>query len=545
MFEEAGVDCNCLEVIVSVIYILFLLQAAVSDSADNVVRSAPATSDDNMFNFESVVPPSSTETASSSSGPPSPKCKASERRGSVRRRKRGFGHGVTSPTESMPWFDKIVSTTLLLRNLIHGDQRGSSQLTDSLAAVISTRSTALQRLLVITNIAPTLSRKEAVGAIRKACRPSGGIHDEVYIPEVESHVIAEEPRSEEDSDRVDSRVKSLTELLPSAQQDKPDRILGYAVVQLKSASQLELVRQALTSSKTLKDPSCAESSVGVAKVNSELLMEGTNELAAFAVFDEFLRERMFNGESGKGLSESARGALAEIFSSCARATNIDVVKEITSNNLEAVQSSASPGVAETTTEPQSHVVPSQDKKGCTNSDKDHETTSRQTAQSSSSEGILTKDQICSLAPGNLLLSFFNAVRHAKESTSELVTQLLRVHGTFVKGSDENVLRLEGFLDWALLRGYQDVRVIWKGVIACGYDLQFNRFVISGNSGVLLRHRRKIRGEKDGSQSTTFANFVGKVAKFCFSSISPPPPPLPPLQSKRTFLLQYFMGHIQH
>ena len=257
----------------------------MSDSTDNEVRSAPPSSVENMFSFEPGVIPQSATEVSSSSGPPSPKCLARERRGSVRRRKRGFGHGVTSPTESMPWFDKIVSTTLLLRNLIHGDPRGSSQLADSLAAVISTRSTALQRLLVITNIAPTLSRKEAVDAIKRACRPSGGIHEnDVYIPEVESRVKLEEPRSEDDGGEVDARVRSMTELLPSAQQDKPEKILGYAVVQLKSASQLDLVRQAITSSKTLNDPSSVES-VGVAKVNFELLMEGTNELAAFVVFD--------------------------------------------------------------------------------------------------------------------------------------------------------------------------------------------------------------------------------------------------------------------
>ena len=61
------------------------------DETDNVVRSAPPESVDNMFNFEAeaVYPPLATETAVSS-GPPSPKVKASERRGSVRRRKRGF-----------------------------------------------------------------------------------------------------------------------------------------------------------------------------------------------------------------------------------------------------------------------------------------------------------------------------------------------------------------------------------------------------------------------------------------------------------------------
>ena len=465
----------------------FFLQAAVSsDLTDNEVRSAPPTTVSNTFNFdaEAIVSPSATETAASS-GPPSPKIKASERRGSVRRRKRGFGHGITSPTESMPWFDKIVSTTLLLRNLIHGDPRGSLDLSDSLTAVISTRSTALHRLLVITNIATTLSRKEAVDAIKKACRPSGGIHDsDVYMPEVAPRVTAEDPRREQG---MDSMVKSITDLLPSARRDKPERILGYAVVELKSASQLDLVRQAISSSKTLKDQSSVESNIGVAKVNSELLMEGTNELSAFAVFDEFLNVRLFNDEWAKTLSESATGAMAEIFSSCALVAS-DEVKSVSvdsgtetallstpsdSQNVEFSGQYNDITTGKSVAGTQHQDLCGQNSEPVINKDI-HSEKSNQTGNKSLSEKLLTKDQICSVTTGNLLLSFFNAVRHAKESAVELVTQLLRDHGSPIEGTEERALGFNGFVDWALARGSQDVRSIWKGLIACGYDLQFKR-----------------------------------------------------------------------
>lgn len=456
-----------------------------SDSTDSEVRSAPPHSVENTFSFdpEAVTSSSATETASSS-GPPSPKCFARVRRGSVLRRKRAYVHGVTSPTESMPWFDKIVSTTLLLRNLIHGDPRASPLFADSLVAVISTKSNALQRLLVITNIAPTLTKKEAVDAIKKACRPSGGIYDnKVYIPELQSRVSAEEPRPDVKSGGVDARVRSMTELLPSAQQDKPERILGYAVVQLKSASQLDLARQAVASNKTLKDPSTVEP-VGVAKVNAELLMEGTNELAAFAVFDEFLNAKMFNTESEKTtFTESAKGAVEEIFASCAQ---VDF-EESKLNNSEADQSNSSvnfgfDGSDKTIEQTQPRVKTSALSQTNEVSSVDFEmangegseTSSKQTAAISLSQASLTKDQICSLVPGNLLLSFLNAVRHAKEATTEIVTQLLRDHGSPVEESEERVLKLEGFINWLLARGSQDVRTIWKGIIACGYDLEFNR-----------------------------------------------------------------------
>jgi len=373
----------------------------------------------------------------------------------------------------MPWFDKIVSTTLLLRNLIHGDPRGSLDLADSLTAVISTRSTALQRLLVITNIATTLSKKEAVDAIKKACRPSGGIHDsEVYIPEIEPRVTAGESRLEQDSEGVDFRVKSMTELLPSAQRDKPERILGYAVVELKSASQLDLVRQAISSSKTLKDQSLVESSIGVAKVNSELLMEGTNELSAFAVFDEFLNARLFDVEGAKTLSASATGAMAEIFSSCALVAS-GVTESALSNKPLDSQSVEPSGQDEDITVEKEEVL-GQKSEAPISQDAHSEEESNQSGNKSLSEELLTKDQICSVTPGNLLLSFFNAVRHAKESAVELVTQLLRDHGSPIEESEERALGFKGFVTWALARGSQDVRSIWKGLIACGYDLQFKR-----------------------------------------------------------------------
>ena len=363
-------------------------------------------------------------------------------------------------------------------------------LSDSLTAVISTRSTALQRLLVITNIATTLSKKEAVDAIKKACRPSGGIHgSEVYIPEVQPRVKAEEPRREQDSEGVDSRVKSMTELLPSARLDKPERILGYAVVELKSASQLDLVRQAISSSKTLKDQSSVESNIGVAKVNSELLMEGTNELSAFAVFDEFLNARLFDGEGAKTLSESATGAMAEIFSSCTlvasgkgKSISVDSGAEtaLSSTPSESPSVESSGRGKDITSEksvagPQyQELILGQDTEPVINKDVHSEKKSDQTGNKPLSEELLTKDQICSITPGNLLLSFFNTVRHAKESAVELVTQLVRDHGSPIEGSEERALGFNGFVSWALARGSQDVRSIWKGLIACGYDLQFKR-----------------------------------------------------------------------
>ena len=424
------------------------------DASESGVRSAPPESMVTVFNFDvdGSVPLCPTE-PSASSGPPSPSCKARDRRGSVRRRKRGYGHGVSSPSENMPWFEKIVSTTLLLRNLIYADPRGSAQVAESLAAVVSTRSSSLQRLLIVTNISTAVSKKTALDAIRKACKSSGGIHESsAYIPEV-SNPSAEELSTINETDGKEYRAKSLTDLLPSAQQAKPERILGYAVVQLKSAGQVDLACQAIATSKALKDAESADDNVGVAKVNSDLLVEGTNELAAFAVFDELLNLKLFNGE--------ATVALREIFSSCAQSAAVN----------DAAGKSKSTDT-DTSVAMHSKAASSQDLENSAGHIHARETE----AAVAYCDQLLTNEQICTAVPGNLMLCFLSTVCHAKDSVAELVSQLLSDHGSFVEGSEEKGLGLNGFIAWVLARGLQDVRAIWKGIAACGYDLQLNRFV---------------------------------------------------------------------
>lgn len=43
--------------------------------------------------------------------------------------------------------------------------------------------------------------------------------------------------------------------------------------------------------------------------------------------------------------------------------------------------------------------------------------------------------------------------------------------------EERFLTLDGFLRFSLERARQDIRSVWRAILACGYDLHLERFVV--------------------------------------------------------------------
>lgn len=46
--------------------------------------------------------------------------------------------------------------------------------------------------------------------------------------------------------------------------------------------------------------------------------------------------------------------------------------------------------------------------------------------------------------------------------------------TFCLAPEEKYLTLEGFHKFAVDRAKQDIRSVWRAILACGYDLHFER-----------------------------------------------------------------------
>lgn len=234
------------------------------------------------------------------------------------------------------------------------------------------------------------------------------------------------------------------------------------------------------------------SEVGVAKVNHELLVEGTNELEAFGVLDHFLKRTIFEGETQKQLTAPARKALVEIFMSCvitATHHNNFIGGTPSSGKLKTVGESTSkdaaneePKTSHTSTELlESHELEqlSVKREPSTASSKENhfkeEVSLKQQADSTCFS--LTQEQVLNIFPGNNLLTFFNSVKNAKESAYEIVSRLARLPANQegeTYASEVEAFSINAFLDWVLQRGTQDVRRIWQGLLACGYNIRFER-----------------------------------------------------------------------
>lgn len=551
------------------IYNLFLIVFFhfQSDSAQN----SPSSVANSSFDFrseDSATSPSMTSPTTVFPQTP-PWSSRSRRKGSLRRRKRAHVQEVVSPTESMPWFESVLSSIILLRHLVQGSEpRSALALHDTLSSVVTIKSSITQRLLVITNIPKTMSKEEAIHAIEKACRPCGGIFKErTYLPEIHT----KDSSIDDKQDNVGEDMTHLTKLLPSAQTHKPEKILGYAVIELKNSSQIDLARQVISSSKSLKEPSTGqENPVGVAKVITDLLMDGTNELEAFTVFDEFLEKKFYDDTNQ--LKPSALNVLEEIFNSCGTSVlhteldrdtppgslsrrgsallarlhlsgtmspdiqerderitpspvllekNEDVSESLgdkhdgsspvlsrpredreqnLGNSMEPDQaqqlgrSNFDLGVIQETTfnhdgvcdSTASHIVHSRrslEHRAYTPIlessfvDGKHPNLPEDGTPSRTLHlGRLSEENICISSSSNLLAVFFQTFCHIKHSLQEQVRQVLRDHGVTGDESSDTYLTLDGLIDWVRSKCVDSVRGVWKAILACGYDLDFKRFV---------------------------------------------------------------------
>lgn len=73
------------------------------------------------------------------------------------------------------------------------------------------------------------------------------------------------------------------------------------------------------------------------------------------------------------------------------------------------------------------------------------------------------------------MSWEGAVRVISRQLVWLLMSLLFQHD-YVK-EEERLLTLDGFLSYVIDEVKQDVRMLWRALLACGFDLHFERCVI--------------------------------------------------------------------
>ena len=412
---------------------------------------APPTQTAFGFSAEGGPPPQSTET----DVPPYRtlvRTRSRGKRGSLRRRKRGYAHGMGPPPDRMPWLDNVLSSSLVLQNLMQRNPRGAARVGEGLTAVVATPSSALQRLVIITNICKTLPEKALVEAITKSCRTAGGV--------AKGGIYLKKRTADGANVSETDKLGILEQFLPSARAGRAELNPGCAVVELRSANQSELACQALSANKALKESADdSGDTLGVARVNKELHMDGTNEIVAFSFFLEFLSAKLFADVSNGTLTSGAMAALSEIFSTCKNVTQEQAAVPVP--HQEGPETSL-------TSEPTSHL-PEVVKAADIGSSRELPV-----------DDFLTKEQICDATPGNLLFLFCDATRLVSQPVTDVVSRLLEDYGRPVEGSqEERGLGLKGFVDWVVDCAKQDAKTVWKGISTCGYDFQFERWVWIG------------------------------------------------------------------
>ncbi|XP_051557544.1 probable E3 ubiquitin-protein ligase HECTD4 [Myxocyprinus asiaticus] len=543
--------------------------------------------------------------------------------------------------EDMLWFHRGLTLLLILRHLANKDPQGlgvtGDAVTDACQALVG--STAHSRLLVLSGIPTHLEEAVVRNAIRRACNAHGGLFkDEIFIPVQEedpkkakpetpgvpldvkrecppsstsgspnsnsamsasasashisstfqgaSRVAGELPADQEllvvplatqitpsqpqaplDPHTVSSQesldvslcstgsqgsLGSLVEQLDSGATTSvsdgitmytvasPDisatmtrPIKGYAVIEVRARAQVEKIRASLFNSSDL---------IGLSNLErEEELMELTNEeiLTASSVnqslfdtqgssaLEEYFQQKSIRGDK---LVPGARDVLTDIFKSCIYAEQM---------------------LSPTPTKPVKV-----------------------------SDIYLSKEQINSQTPGNLLHVFFTHVRPPKKVLDDQLTQILRKYGTVkpnknkhskagkeqhqgkvvstkrpitkppskdksmlnsvrtvlsekkpvlkpkspektkpdekdlekspakkLEVPEEKFLTLEGFHKFTLDRAKQDIRSVWRAILACGYDLHFERCTCIDS-----RHAQKASRKWSFEMDFALVQFVNRLCR---------------------------------
>ncbi|TRY90504.1 hypothetical protein DNTS_002641, partial [Danionella cerebrum] len=502
------------------------------------------------------------------------------------------------PEDSL-WFHRGLTLLLILRHLVNKDPQGLAVTGDAIAdasqALVG--STAHSRLLVLSGIPTHLEESVVRSAIRRACNAHGGLFkDEIFIPVQEEEpkkaksepsgllqeVVRDSTAGSPNSNTAAMNFSTSGELLVHSQspldplavssQDSLDvslggfgeqmenvsdgssmntvaspdgrgnmtrPIKGYAVIEVRARAQVEKIRASLFNSSDLIGLSNLEREEELMEMaNEEILTASSVNQSLFdtqgsSVLEEYFLHKSIRGDK---LVPGARDVLTEIFKSCLYSEHVQSALPVKPVKV--------------------------------------------------SEIFLSKEQISSQAPGNLLQIFLTHLRPPKKLLDDQVTQILRKYGTAKPNknkhsksgkeqhqgrvvstkraitkpaakdksmlnsvrtvlsekktvlkpkspekakpdekdpekspakkpevSEERFLTLEGFHKFSLDRAKQDVRSVWRGILACGYDLHFQRCTC-----IDTRHAQKACRKWSLEMDFALVQFVNRLC--CQLAITP-------------------------
>ncbi|MBN3309272.1 HECD4 ligase, partial [Amia calva] len=498
--------------------------------------------------------------------------------------------------EDMLWFHRGLTLLMILRHLANKDPQGlgvtSDAVTDACQALVGP--TAHSRLLVISGIPTHLEESVVRTAIRRACNAHGGLFkDEIYIPLQEED--PKKPKCAGSNDSLDSSSSvtpamsvsasastSQTSICSSSQGvsrtaselSVDQELLAAPVAVVAPQQQGTLDPHTVSSQESLDNSLCSLGSLGslgepldsadtasvsdggsmytVTSLDHNVVM--SRPIKGYAVIEvrarakvEKIRASLFNSSDLIGLSSlEGEEELMEM-------TNEEILTASSVNqSLFDTQGSSAledyfmdKSIKGDKLVPGARDVLTDIFKSCVHSEQMLSLTPAKAIKVS--DIYLSKEQINSQTPGNLLHVFFTNVRPPKKVLEDQLTQMLRKYGVpkpnkskyskagkeqhqgkvvstkrpitkpptkeksmlnsvrtalsekkpIVKPKspekskpdekdseksptkkpevpEEKYLTLEGFHRFAVDRAKQDIRSVWRAILACGYDLHFER-----------------------------------------------------------------------
>ncbi|KAG8145997.1 hypothetical protein E2320_012423 [Naja naja] len=355
-----------------------------------------------------------------------------------------LGMGGSKP-EDMLWFHRALTLLIILRHLTRKDPQGLGVTNDAVADACQALvgATAHSRLLVISGIPTHLEDGVVRSAIRKACNAHGGVfRDEIYIP------VQEEPPRKAKAKAEGGECRTEVE--------KPVVSSSVDSLDVSSSSSVTPAMSVSASASTSQASLC--SSQGISRTVSDISVDQFQAGLEVAVPPGLLEPHGVSSQESLDLSLCSTGSLGSLGSLGEQLDNgetasdliglstldgEDELMEMSSEEILTVSTvnqslfdtQGSPALEDYFSDktikgdklvPGAREVLTDIFKSCLHSE---QMLSLLPAKPTKvMEIYLSKEQINTQAPGNLLHTFFTHVRPPKKALEDQLTQILRKYG---------------------------------------------------------------------------------------------------------------------
>ncbi|XP_062590799.1 probable E3 ubiquitin-protein ligase HECTD4 isoform X2 [Saccostrea cucullata] len=422
---------------------------------------------------------------------------------------KGDPSGTNIKMEDILWLHRAVTVSKIVRCLGFKEKHGRRFLNDAVSDAAKTLSTpsVASRMLVITGIPPNSSPETVKQAIRASCNANGGLdRDEIFLPEL--NVPADIPEvpsipsgSVEPSSEQVYEVPSVGSQEITEEEVPIQHIKGYAVINVVAKAKLENVKKALFKNKVLLG-SLTQDQEEAGDVPEEMLSITTvmptlvGEPQANSAVEEYLQYKFFSDKHQKEMSDAATLALTEIFHSCFIMEHKqggsesrhdsgficlgkDQILQNVQENLLCVFLNNIKPPKKSLAEQTMHVLrrygmlKSPDKEMSPNADKPGKGKPSKKSPRGSKEkvvlGVVEKVNQKDKKPKG---KDFPEKSSKEGATSDPVSTKGMKQAWMPE--EAKYLTLDGFFQFVLDSAKQDIRGVWRAILACGFDIHFER-----------------------------------------------------------------------